>query len=96
MNGMCCLIEIFTILPLPGEFCETSQPPRALPSPRTLPLAGRSTPFQGVNGWCAPKGQPLGNTVGNAVTKLRNDHNDAEMYAPKGQSSGSPTATPWG
>ena len=83
------------LLPLRGGFCESSQIPWALSSPRTLPLAGRLSPFQGVHGWCAPKGQLSGNTVCNAVTKLRDAGNDAGMCAPKGQPSGSPMATPW-
>ena len=60
INGMIGLTKHIMVLPLRGEFCESSQLPRALPSPRTLPLAGRSTPFQGVNGWCAPQGQLSG------------------------------------
>jgi len=66
MNGMVCLMEHNMMLPLRGEFCESSQMPRALfitraiPSPRALPWASRLTPFQGVNGWRAPKGQQFG------------------------------------
>ena len=95
MNGMCCPIEIFMMLPLRGEFCETSQTQRAsfisrvIPSPRALPMAGGLSPFQGVHAavrtYNRPEGasshQPNGNALGIAL---------------KGQSSGSPTATPWG
>ena len=95
MNVMVCWMKHNMVLPLRGGFCESSQIPWALPSPRTLPLAGRLSPFQGVHGWCAPKGQLSGNTVCNAVTKLRDAGNDAGMCAPKGQPSGSPMATPW-
>lgn len=97
------------LLPLRGGFCESSQIamtssahrmvgrfiPWASSSPWALPMAGRLSPLQGVNGWCAPKGQLSGNTVCNAVTKLRDAGNDAGMCAPKGQPSGSPMATPW-
>jgi len=66
MNGMCCPIEIFMVLPLRGEFCESSQ------TPRTLSLAGRLSPFQGVHAadrtYNRPEGatshQPNGNALG--------------------------------
>ena len=89
MNVMVCLTKHNMMLPLRGEFCESPQ------IPWTLPMAGRLSPFQGVNGWCAPKGQPSDNTVCNASTKLPDADNNSGMCAPKGQLSGSPTASPW-
>ena len=82
-------IDNMTLLPLRGEFGGHS------PIPRTMSLANSLPPFQGVCGRCAPKGQPSGNTVCNAVTKLRDASNDAGMCAPQGQQSGSLMATPW-
>ena len=57
MNGMVGLTKHNMLLPLRGGFCESSQ------IPWTLPMAGRLSPFQGVNGWCAPKGQPSDNPM---------------------------------
>lgn len=44
-------IDNTTLMPLRGEFGGHS------PIPRTMSLANSLPPFQGVNGWCAPKGQ---------------------------------------
>ena len=68
---MVCLTKHNMVLPLRGGFCESSQIamassahrmvgrfiPWASSSPWALPMANRLMPFQGVNGWCAPKGQ---------------------------------------
>ena len=72
------------LLPLRGGFCESSQIPWTLPSPRTLSLAGRLSPFQGVHAaaqsYNRPEGaashQPNGNALGYGnATVIVNIHN---------------------
>lgn len=74
-------IDNMTLLPLRGGFCESSQ------MPWTLPMAGRLSPFQGVNGWCAPKGQPSSSptaTPWDMIAAITVSTTNVQPIAPKG------------